>query len=126
MSDEQNMTEEEREAEEVRQEKLEAGVGEIIPGAGRRGTPRRMDQMVSVRLSGDLIARLKIVARRRNLTLSELVRKGAEQVVEEPYTATQSQIKFRISGTGTDEASPAESDHEYVSDDLLAVPGRLG
>ena len=98
MSEEQKMSEEQREAEEIRQEKLEAGVGKIIPGAGKRGTPRRMDQMVSVRLSGDLIAMLKTVARRRGLTLSELVREGAELIVKDEYARAQAQASFTISG----------------------------
>jgi len=92
------MSEEQRENEEIRKEKIEAGVGKIVPGAGRRGTPRRMDQMVSVRLDGELIARLKSVARRRGLTLSELVREGAELIVEEEYASAQPKPRFTISG----------------------------
>jgi hypothetical protein len=97
MSEEQ-MSEEQREAEEIRQEKIEAGVGKIIPGAGRRGTSRRMDQMVSVRLDGDLIARLKTVARRRGLTLSELVREGAELVAREPQPAETTIVFITVHG----------------------------
>lgn len=97
MSEEQKIRQA-REAEAIRQEKLEAGVGKIVPGAGRRGTPRRMDQMVSVRLDGELIARLKTVARRRRLTLSELVREGAELIVEEAYADAQPQASFTVIG----------------------------
>ena len=92
------MSEEQREAEAIRQEKLEAGVGKIIPGAGKRGTPRRMDQMVSVRLDGELIGKLRIVARERNATLSDLLREGAELVVEDAYASTQPRANFTVSG----------------------------
>ncbi len=113
--------------EEIRmREKARAHAGEVVEGAGSRGAPRRMTHMVSTRLDGSLIRRLRAIAQERGVTVSDLLREGAEQVVEEPYTATQSQIKYRISGTGTDEACPAASDHEYVSNYLLAVPDRLG
>ena len=109
------MSEEQREAEEIRQEKIEAGVGKIVPGAGRRGTSRRMDQMVSVRLSGDLIARLKIVARQRGTTLSELVREGAELIVEDEYASVQQQrVMFRISGA-------QQAIHETISERTVAT-----
>jgi predicted DNA-binding protein len=114
MSEEQKMSEEQREAEEIRQEKIEAGVGKIVPGAGRRGTPRRMDQMVSVRLSGDLIARLKIVARQRGTTLSELVREGAELIVEDEYASAQQRVVFRISGA-------QQAIHETISERTVAT-----
>ena len=79
------MSEEQRENEEIRQEKIEAGVGKIVPGAGRRGTPRRMAQMVSVRLDGELIGKLRTVAKQRGVTLSDLLREGAEIVAEGEY-----------------------------------------
>jgi hypothetical protein len=92
------MSEEQRENEEIRQEKLEAGVGKVVPGAGKRGTPRRMDQMVSVRLDGELISRLKVVARQRGLTLSELVREGAELVARESYSGETKVLILTIQG----------------------------
>lgn len=92
------MSEEQRENEEIRQEKIEAGVGKIVPGAGRRGTPRRMSQMVSVRLDGELINGLKVVARQRGLTLSDLLREGAELIVQDSYTSAQPRTSFTVSG----------------------------
>ena len=92
------MSEERRENEEIRQEKLEAGAGKIVPGSGRRGTPRRMAQMVSVRLDGELVGQLRVVARERNVTLSELLREGAELIVRDAYAAAQPRSNFTISG----------------------------
>ncbi len=62
--------------------KLPDGEGEIVAGSGRRGKPRRMDHMVSVRLGGDLIRRLRGIANKRGTTLSDLLREGAVMVAE--------------------------------------------
>jgi len=115
MSDEQKMSDEQREAEEIRQEKIEAGVGKIIPGAGRRVTPRRMDQMVSVRLSGDLIARLKAVSRQRGLTLSELVREGAELVAREPQPAETTMVFITIHGNPKPQVVASDPDEPMLA-----------
>lgn len=109
------MSEEQREAEEIRQEKIEAGVGKIIPGAGRRGTPRRMDQMVSVRLDGNLIARLKTVARRRGVTLSELVREGAELVAREPQPAETTVVLITVHGGARPQVVASEPDEPLLA-----------
>jgi predicted DNA-binding protein len=72
--------------EEIRmREKAQAHAGEVNEGAGSRGTPRRMAQMVSVRLSGSLIRRLRTLARRKGVTLSDLLREGAELVLERQH-----------------------------------------
>ena len=92
------MSEEWRESEQINQEKLAAGAGKVIPGSGRRGTPRRMAQMASVRLDGELIGKLRVVAKERNTTLSDLLREGAELIVEDAYVSTQPRTSFTISG----------------------------
>ena len=90
---------EEQHVEEMRQEaKAEAGAGKIVPGSGRRGKPRRMAQMVSVRLDGELIGKLRLVARERNATLSDLLREGAELIAEDAYANTRPQMRFTYSG----------------------------
>jgi hypothetical protein len=115
MSEEQRITEEQRENEEIRREKIEAGVGEIVPGAGSRGTPRRMDQMVSVRLDGNLIARLKTVARQRGLTLSELVREGAELVAREPQPPEARILYVQVSGSAKPSGAVSEPDEPVLA-----------
>ncbi len=69
--------------EELRaREEARAHAGEVVEGAGSLGTRRRMSHMVSVRLEGSLIRRLRNIARERGVTLSDLLREGAELVLE--------------------------------------------
>jgi len=49
----------------------------LIEGSGRRGEPRRLDQMVSARLDPTLVAALKKVAERRGISLSDVLREAA-------------------------------------------------
>ncbi len=91
------MSEEKYDEEIRRQAKAEVGAGRVVPGSGRRGKPRRMAQMVSVRLNGELIGELRLVARERNVTLSDLLREGAELIVKDAYA--NAQPDFTISGT---------------------------
>jgi hypothetical protein len=92
------MSEEQRDEEIRQQAKAEVGAGKVVPGSGRRGKPRRMAQMVSVRLDGELIGKLRIVARERNTTLSDLLREGAELIVEDQYVSAKPRTSFTISG----------------------------
>lgn len=87
-----------RESESVRREEAQAHAGEIVAGSGKRGKPRRMAQMVSVRLDGELIGKLRIVAEERNTTLSDLLREGAELVVEDTYVSARPRANFAIFG----------------------------
>ncbi len=72
----------EEENEVLRRELAQAHAGQIVEGSGSRGKPRRMDHMVSVRLDGDLIRRLRGIANKRGTTLSDLLREGAVMVAE--------------------------------------------
>ena len=49
----------------------------LIEGSGRRGEPRRLDQMISARLDPTLVAALKQFADQRGLSLSDVVREAA-------------------------------------------------
>jgi hypothetical protein len=85
--------------EEIREQaKAEVGAGKVVPGSGRRGKPRRMAQMVSVRLDGELVGKLRIVAKERNVTFSDLLREGAELIVDDEYARAQTRTSFTISG----------------------------
>ncbi len=95
---EAKMSEERHDNEIARREKAQAHAGEVVPGSGRRGKPRRMAQMVSVRLDGELVSRLRAIAEQRGLTLSDLLREGAELMVQDAYTSAQPRISFTISG----------------------------
>jgi uncharacterized protein (DUF4415 family) len=89
---------EQRENEIARREEAQAHAGEIVAGSGKRGKPRRMAQMVSVRLDGELIGKLRTAAEQRNATLSDLLREGAELIVEDAYASAQPRTSFTISG----------------------------
>lgn len=49
----------------------------LIEGSGRRGEPRRLDQMVSVRLDPTIVAVLKQLAEKRGISLSDVLREAA-------------------------------------------------
>ncbi|HUZ35622.1 MAG TPA: ribbon-helix-helix protein, CopG family [Streptosporangiaceae bacterium] len=49
----------------------------LIEGSGRRGEPRRLDQMVSARLDPTLVAALKKLAAKRGMSLSDVLREAA-------------------------------------------------
>jgi polyribonucleotide nucleotidyltransferase len=88
-----------RENEIIRREEAQAHAGQIVAGSGERGKPRRMPRMVSARLDGELLRRLRIVAQQRNMTVSDLLREGAELIVEDAYADAQPRTSFTVSGT---------------------------
>ncbi|MGI8540195.1 MAG: hypothetical protein ACR2N0_10525 [Rubrobacteraceae bacterium] len=94
------------ESDMIEQEKREVGAGEVVPGSGRRGTSRRMAQMISVRLDGELVGRLRDVAREREVTLSELLREGAEVIAANPYA-----VETRVYYTTFSNAKLRRSSH---------------
>ncbi len=96
------MSDERRKSEISRREKAQAHAGEVVSGSGKRGKPRRMAQMVSVRLDGVLVSRLRAIAEQRGVTVSELLREGAELVVAGAYASARPQTSFTI--TGAEEA----------------------
>ncbi len=50
---------------------------DLIEGSGRRGEPRRLDQMISARLDPTLVAALKGLAEKRGISLSDVLREAA-------------------------------------------------
>ena len=92
------MSEERRESEIARRERAQAHAGEVVLGSGRRGKPRRMAQMISVRLDGELVSRLRTVAEQRGVTVSDLLREGAQVIVQNEYASAQPRTSFTITG----------------------------
>ena len=92
------MSKERRENEVARREKAQAHAGEIAGGSGRQGKPRRMAQMISVRLDGELVSRLRTVAEQRGVTVSDLLREGAQLIVQNEYASARPRTSFTISG----------------------------
>ncbi len=103
-----------RKSEVARREEAHAHAGEIVAGSGKRGKPRKMAQMVSVRLDGELIGKLRVVAEERNATLSDLLREGAELIVDDAYANARPRTSFTISGA-------KEALHETMSARALAT-----
>ena len=95
---EKKMSKERHDDEITRREKAQTHAGEVISGSGVQGSPRRMPQMVSVRLDGGLVSSLRAIAEQRGLTLSDLLREGAEMVVQNAYASAQPRMRFTISG----------------------------
>ena len=106
---EEKMSGERRESEIARRERAQAHAGEVVSGSGKRGKPRRMAQMVSVRLDGELVSRLRTIAEQRGVTVSDLLREGAEQVVQKSYAAARPRVSYTISGTN--QTIPTAADH---------------
>src|SRR5215216_535358 len=86
---EEKMSEERRENEIARRERAQAHAGEVVSGSGKRGKPRRMAQMVSVRLDGELVSRLRTIAEQRGVTVSDLLREGAQLILDNAYANAQ-------------------------------------
>ncbi len=91
---------EQRANEIARREEAQAHAGEIVAGSGERGKPRRMARMVSARLDGELIRKLRIAAQQRNTTLSDLLREGAELIVQDAYADAVTFKVAKSEGTG--------------------------
>lgn len=108
------MSKERHDDEIARREKAQAHAGEVIFGSGGQGSPRRMAQMVSVRLSAGLASSLRAIAEQQGLTLSDLLREGAELIVQDAYASAQPRMSFTISGAR--EALPTiASDKAYAA-----------
>jgi hypothetical protein len=64
-------------SERERRELADAHRGEVVIESAERVEPRRLGQMVSLRLEADTIEALRDLANRRGMTLSDLLREGA-------------------------------------------------
>jgi uncharacterized protein (DUF4415 family) len=105
---EPKMSEERRNNEIARRERAQAHAGEVVAGSGSRGKPRRMAQMVSVRLDGEIVSRLRNIAEQRGVSVSDLLREGAQLILDDAYASAQPRASFRISGAH--EALPTAAD----------------
>jgi hypothetical protein len=90
------MNDEARRSERERRELAQQHAGEVVEGSGRAATPRRLGQMVSLRLDPGLAEALRKLAERRGISLSELLREAAIRYVEAEGTTPQSTFTWRI------------------------------
>lgn len=68
-------------SERERRELADAHRGEVVPGSGSPVEPRRLDQVVSLRFAPEVIATLRDIANRRGMTISDLLREGADMIL---------------------------------------------
>jgi plasmid stability protein len=69
----------------------------LVEGSGRRGEPRRLDQMISARLDPDLVATLREFAARHGMSLSDVLREAAVQLLARE--AATNVITFNVTVT---------------------------
>lgn len=81
------MAEGHREDEKQRREAAQASTAAVEPG-GSAVPGRAIKQMVSVRLEAQLLKGLRILAAERGVSISDLLREAAEDLVEESRPAT--------------------------------------
>jgi hypothetical protein len=90
------MNDEVRRSERERRELAQQHAGEVVEGSGRVVPPRRLGQMVSVRLEPGLLEALRELASRRGISLSEALREAAIQLLEADQAASRSTFSWRI------------------------------
>jgi hypothetical protein len=93
------MSDEHRRSERERREFARQHAGEVVEGSGRPAAPRRLDQMVSLRLEPELAAALRGLAERRGVTMSELLREGAIALLEEDRGSTAPSFTWHVVST---------------------------
>ena len=90
----------------------------LIEGSGQRGEQRRLDQMVSARLDPRLVAAMKEYAKRHGLSLSDVFREAAVQLLQRE--AAQNVVTFSVDITN--ETRPGGiSRKSYQTDVPIAV-----
>lgn len=90
------MNERPERSERERRELAHEHAGEIVPGSGRAVTPRKLGQMVSLRLEPELAEALRKLAARRDISMSELLRLGAIRLLAEDQVSEASSFTWRI------------------------------
>lgn len=76
--------------------------GEVVPGSGTPVEPRRLDQVVSLRLPPEIIADLRDLANARGSSVSDLLREGVAVVLMAArHTALVSDLKVTVSAPST-------------------------
>jgi hypothetical protein len=69
-----------RPTEIQRRELAQENKGRVVVGSDTLGKPKRMAQMVSVRLEPELIRKARDIAEHNNMTLSEVLREGVRRL----------------------------------------------
>jgi hypothetical protein len=117
MSDQtpENMTEKDR------RDLAFANRGRLSAEPGAEIEPRRLPQMVSLRLDADIVATLRDIAGERGVSVSDLLREGADQVISR-WTGNRGRVAH-VSWTSS--AFPGRAlhgDYEVVIQSYGAFP----
>jgi uncharacterized protein (DUF4415 family) len=110
-----------REDEHRRRALAEEHRGEIAEDSGVPVEPRKLDQMVSVRLDPDVVRELRAIATTRNTTLSAVLRDAAAQ-----YTSQAPRVKelrWRLQGASAIEEARAWTGPSVSESGLRLVSG---
>jgi predicted DNA-binding ribbon-helix-helix protein len=81
------MPNERREDEKRRREAAQASIAEVLPG-GHEVAGRSIKQMVSVRLEAQLLKELRELAEEQGVSISDLLRRAAVELVERSRTTS--------------------------------------
>ena len=93
----------ERRTDELRRRALaDEHRGEVVEGSGIPVEPRRLNQMVSVRLNPEVVGALRAIAASRDTTLSAVLREAAVQYAS--YAHRVKELRWRIQGETISEA----------------------
>ena len=90
------MSDKVRRSEQERRELAHEHAGEVVEGSGRAVAPRRLGQMVSVRLEPGLVEELRELARRRGVSLSEALREAAIRLLEADQVASRTTSSWQV------------------------------
>lgn len=88
----------------------------LTEGSGRLGEPRRLDQMVSVRLDPKLVALLREFADKHDMSLSDVLREAALRLLMHESGQV---MTFDISVTN--ETRPSSLSHESYRTEIAAA-----
>jgi hypothetical protein len=110
------MNDEARRSERERREQAQRHAGEVVEGSGRMVAPRRLGQMVSVRLEPGLAEALRELAKRRGISLSESLREAAVRLLEADEAASKT-----ISSSWHVVSVPTVATSPTTSEDVSAV-----
>jgi len=86
----------------------------LVEGSGRRGEPRRLDQMVSARLDPELVATLRDFASRHGMSLSDVLREAAVQLLAREAAANVITFDITVTNATRPGATSRESYHQEI------------
>jgi hypothetical protein len=90
------MNDEARRSEQERRQLAQQHAGEVVEGSGRVAAPRRLGQMVSVRLEPGLAEALRELANRRGISVSEALREAAIRLLEADQVASRTTSSWHV------------------------------